>query len=58
MDGVGASSTAVKKCVELKILSRFSDDFVLTTKALVLKKITTLNVFKDDLAAYEHLQNI
>lgn len=31
---------------------------MLTTKALVMKKITSLNVFKDDLAQYEHLQNI
>lgn len=58
VNGVGAIPSTVNKCVELKIFPRFSDDFVLTTKALVMKKITSLNVFKDDLAQYEHLQNI
>lgn len=57
VDGVEAKTTETKKCVELKIFSRFSDELVLTTRALVMRKITSLNVFKDDLAQYDHLQN-
>lgn len=58
VDGVEAITTTANKRVELKIFSRFSDDFVLTTKALVMKKITNLKVFKDDLSQYEHLHNL
>lgn len=58
VDGVDAITTTANRRVELKICSRFSDKYVLTTKALVLNKITSLNVFKDDLAKYDHLQNL
>lgn len=58
VDGVDALKTAVSKRVEIKIFPRFSDDYALVTKALVMKKITKLNVFKDDLSKYEHLHNL
>lgn len=58
IDGVEAVKTTANKCVELKIFPRFSDDVVLISKALVMKKITNLSVFKDDLSQYEHLQNL
>lgn len=58
IDGVSANSNVAKKRVELEILPRFTDDYVLSTRALILKKITNLAVFKGDLKEYSHLQNL
>lgn len=43
IDGVEAVKTTANGCVELKICPRFSDEIVLISKALVMKKITNLS---------------
>lgn len=58
IDGIEETKTTTKKRTELTIFPRFSADYALVTKALVMKKITGLKVFKDDLSKYEHLQNL
>lgn len=58
VDGISAITATANRRVELEICSRFSNEIVLTTRALVMKKITNLKVFKDDLAKYDHLQNL
>lgn len=58
VDGFSGAESVSKKRVELEISPRFSDDFVLHTRALVFNKITSLAVFKGDLKEYNHLQNL
>lgn len=58
VDGIESMTTTPERSVVLKIFPRFSDEFVLTTRALVMKKITSLNVFKDGLEPYGHLHNL
>jgi hypothetical protein len=58
VDTVDECNTQAYKRVKLEIASRFQNGFVFTTYALVMKKITSLSVFKGDLAAYSHLQNL
>lgn len=58
VDGVDALQTRTKKRTKLNIFSRFSNDYALHIKPLVMKNITNLRVFKDDLSKYEHLQNL
>lgn len=58
VDGLSGAENVSKKRVKLEISPRFSDDYVLQTHVLVLKKITNLAVFKGDLKEYSHLQNL
>lgn len=58
VDGVDALQTKTNKRTQLNIFSRFSDNYALHIKPLVMKNITNLNVFKDDLSKYEHLHNL
>lgn len=58
VDGVDAIHSKASKRAQLVIYSRFTDEYALHIKPLVMKNITSLKVFKDDLAKYEHLQNL
>lgn len=58
VEGVSDTEVAAKKRVALQLSPRFSDNYVLNTKALVFKKITNLSVFKGDLKEYNYLQNL
>lgn len=58
IDGLSATENKVTKRVEINVMPRFNDNYVLETRALIMKKITNLKVFKGDLKEYGHLQNL
>ncbi|XP_055308887.1 uncharacterized protein LOC129572810 [Sitodiplosis mosellana] len=58
VQGVEGRKSTAGKMTNLTLRPHFSDDYELETEALVMKKITNLSYFKDDLKRYDYLQNL
>ncbi|XP_053990009.1 uncharacterized protein LOC128882436, partial [Hylaeus volcanicus] len=58
VEGVAACTQTAKKIAPITVQPHFTDKYSLDTDVIILKKITNLAYFKDDLANYDHLQNL
>ena len=58
VEGVAACAQMAKKMAPITVQPHFTDKYALDAHVIIMKKITNLAYFKDDLAKYDHLQNL
>ncbi|XP_055326288.1 uncharacterized protein LOC129580119 [Sitodiplosis mosellana] len=58
VSGIGNELTTIKNSVMITAYSRFSDDYFLTTEAVILPKLTGYVTVDENLAEYDHLANL
>lgn len=58
INGIGESSKTEKSSLVITVYSRLTDDFNLSTEAIVLNKLTNFSMCMGDFCNYEHLKNL
>lgn len=58
ISGIGAKTQVAKHAIELFVFPRFESDFSITTRAIVLSKLTEITPFEHDLKDFEFTNNL
>lgn len=58
ISGIGAKTQVSKQAIELSLFPRFESDFIITTHAIILPKLTEINPFEHEENDFEFLDNI